>query len=243
MRITLQWRESHDPDFKAEGADPYREPLSKLRLRVLRQPDPEGVKRPSDDLVVVAQTTGRPLQIQNEPNSAVYEYVLDFTADAAARYALRVEGSAPASIQPPGTATLPAIEQAGELRPRIFIDTADGNGRVVLEHYATRAGVVGVPAGAVRVQTVSAIDEQGKPQPYSSDGPAMGAELTLKPDLRAFDRLGLEQAKTVGGSAISAGYVAGYAAALLGHGTAPEQLLRELRLRLRLSPRMERADR
>src|SRR5262249_55427959 len=97
--------------------------------------------------------------------------------------------------------------------------------------------------GALRVQVVGAIDEKGKPQPYSSDGPAMGAELALKPDLRAFDRLGLEGAKTVGGSAISAGYIAGYAAAPLGQGTAPEPLLRELGLRLRLPPRMERADR
>src|SRR5262249_37712178 len=73
VRVTLQWPEPHDPDFARPGRDPYRPPLAPLRLVVLGQPDPDGQKRPSDDLVLVAESSGLPQRIDNRPSGATYE--------------------------------------------------------------------------------------------------------------------------------------------------------------------------
>src|SRR5262249_25291338 len=45
VRLTLQWREAHDPLPWKTGEDLYRQPLAQLRLVVLYQPDPSGTKR------------------------------------------------------------------------------------------------------------------------------------------------------------------------------------------------------
>ncbi len=43
LRITVQWREAHDPLYARLGEDPYREPLARgLRLVLVRQLDPAG---------------------------------------------------------------------------------------------------------------------------------------------------------------------------------------------------------
>ena len=40
----MQWCEAHDPEFFERGEDLYREPLADLRLLLLRQRDPSGIK-------------------------------------------------------------------------------------------------------------------------------------------------------------------------------------------------------
>src|SRR5262249_39286903 len=49
LRISLQWREPHDPDYymRAGDDDFYRKPLADLRLSLLRQRDPSGKTLPA----------------------------------------------------------------------------------------------------------------------------------------------------------------------------------------------------
>ena len=110
-------------------------------------------------------------------------------------------------------------------------------GRALLAGYATDAGTVGTPADSLRALRVGAVDAAGLTQPYSAEGPPLGAELECKPDLRSPDRLGLEGAKNVGGTGLSAAFSAGRAAVLLGGGATPERVREELRPRPAPMPR------
>jgi hypothetical protein len=233
LRVTMQWREAQDPDFRRDGAEPYREPLARLGLTVVRQPDPDGKTRPADDLQEVAKSAGAPQRIQSEDGSSVYEYAVEFSADTAARLGLRVEGVLPHSVQPPGAAELPQTIVKSELRIRLFVEVLEGEGRVVIDTYPGTAGGIGIPADAASALVVGATDATGKLQPYSTTGAVFNCELMRKPDVKTFDRLGLEGGKNAGGSGMSAGLAGGYAAALVGRGTACDDLLRVLRVGLR----------
>src|SRR5262249_58526317 len=77
FRITLQWREAHDPLYAQTGEDPYRLPLARnMRLVLLHQPDPTGTRQPADDLEVVAQSVGLPQRLGASPSSASYRITL-----------------------------------------------------------------------------------------------------------------------------------------------------------------------
>jgi hypothetical protein len=157
LRVSVQWREPHDPEFQLAGEDPYRWPLATLRLVVLRQPDPDGKKRAADDLEVVASSSGLPQRLANDPRAATYEQVVEFKVNPAGRYALRVEGLVPAGIRPRGSvAALPGAQETWELRPRIFVETVDSAarkaGRVIfLDYTTTDAYGRGMPADAREV--------------------------------------------------------------------------------------------
>src|SRR5207247_4844996 len=58
LRLTLQWREPHDPDYylRPGEEDWYRRPLFPLRLTLLRQRDPEGKKVGADAFDIVARS-------------------------------------------------------------------------------------------------------------------------------------------------------------------------------------------
>jgi hypothetical protein len=140
IRITLQWREAHDPEFLRAGEDVYREPLANLRLLLLRQRDPAGEKLPADDMELVAQSEKLPLRLHNEAKSATYEHVLEYTVPAAGRYAIMVQGQAPKSTRPADKVTLPAMRKVGELRPRVFVDTLSGGGRANLQDFTSDRG-------------------------------------------------------------------------------------------------------
>src|SRR5207253_10892926 len=77
LRISIQWREPHDPSFWQQGEDLYREPLADLRLLVLRQRDPAGSKLPADDMEIVARSDGVAQRLDNQPSSAAYEQVVE----------------------------------------------------------------------------------------------------------------------------------------------------------------------
>jgi hypothetical protein len=229
VRISIQWREPHDPDFFQHGPDAYRKPLADLRLVLLRQRDPSGTRLPADDLQVVAQSAGLPERLLYQPNSAVYEQTLDFTVQDAGVYALRVEGRVPVGILPPGVATLPALQKSWDLRPRIFVQTLAGAGRAVLQDYATDEGSIGTPGDAHRAITVGAADFSGKPQPNSAAGPPLSEELLKKPNVLAFD----EKAGTAAATSLAAGLSASALSAgvpgsrfLEAMGVRPGQVLR-----------------
>src|SRR5262249_33303425 len=97
VRISLQWREAHDDTFVRIGEDPFGEPLTSLKLVVLRQLDPEGAKQPADDLEVITEFVGAPYRLALAVNSATYEQVIELRIARPGRYALRVEGRLPES--------------------------------------------------------------------------------------------------------------------------------------------------
>jgi hypothetical protein len=190
LRLTLQWREAHDPLPLRVGEDVYREPLAKFRLVVVRQFDPDGKTRPADDLSVVAQSAGRPQRLNQTPNSATYEIAIDLTVPAAGRYGVFVEGTLPDSIQAPGEASIPATRKVGEVRPRLFVNTLQGNGRAVWADFTTRSAALGMPADARQVVTVGAADASNQPQPSTPTGPPYNLLLLKKPDVLAYDNGG-----------------------------------------------------
>jgi len=226
LRLSIQWREPHDPDFLRHGQDAYRRPLAAPRLLLLRQLDPTGTKQPADDFQVVAETVGLPQRLDNQPGSAVYEQTVEFKVAAAGRYALRVEGRVPATIRPPGAPTVPAAEKTWELRPRVFVETLDGTGRAVLADFATAEGGIGTPGDARQPITVGAADGSGKALSGSASGPAFGLELLPKPAV-------LSPAVNVGegpasGTSLSAGFAAGLAASALSAGAPTDKFLRAM---------------
>jgi hypothetical protein len=240
LKISIQWKEPHDPALKRNGEDIYRTPLARLRLVLLRQRDPAGKSLPADDMEEVAHTMGYynryglPQRLANSPTSATYEQTLEFTVPQAGRYALRVEGRVPKGIRPEGVPRLPALEKTWELRPRILVEVDDdvsrGAGRPVFLDYATDQGTIGMPSDARRVITVGAADQSKKTQPYSATGPVMNLELLVKPNVLVYEegRLGPEGA-TAYGTSLAAPYAAGLAARALYLGKPRVPFLKALR--------------
>lgn len=221
LRLSLQWREPHDPDyfFRPDEPDVYRKPLAALRLVVLRQRDPAGKSLPADDFEVVARSGVLPERLDNFPNCATYEQSVRFRVDKPGRYALRVErqlpsrwsllvdppsgrhalglltGLMPAGIRPLGKATLPALEKSWELRPRLFVEATEGDvarsGRPVFLDYAADPGTLAMLADSRGVISVGAARLNNQPQPYSALGPPAGLDYIQRPHLFAYDALDL----------------------------------------------------
>jgi hypothetical protein len=253
LRLSVQWREPHDPDYflRPGEEDFYRKPLASLKLVLLRQRDPEAKEVPADLFEIVAQSSGLPQRLEHQPAGSIYEISLDVTLDKPGRYALRVErqpdaqwvvgldprrkqpvlakldGLNPIGIRPLGTPVLPALAQDWELRPRLFVETIDETvrpqGRVVFNDFWTDAGTVGMPADARGVISVGAADLDGKPRPESTTGSIPFVDLSHRPTLLAYDALQLNGGTALG-SSVANGYAAGTAAALLSAGLPREQL-------------------
>jgi hypothetical protein len=190
LRLTLQWREAHDPLPLRVGDDVYREPLARLRLIVVRQLDPDGKTRPADDLAVVAQTAGPPQRLNQMLNSSTWEQAIELTVPADGRYGVFVEGRLPASTQAPGEAQIPATKKIGEVRPRLFVNTLEGAGRAVWADFTTRTAALGMPADAQSVLTVGAADARNQPRPATPLGTPYNLLLLKKPDVLAYDEGG-----------------------------------------------------
>jgi hypothetical protein len=222
LRLSLQWREVHEGLYLRVGEDPYRQPLARLRLVVLYQPDPTGARRPADDLEVVAESAGLPQRLEQTLHSAIYEQTVDLRVSRPGRYAVLIEGRPPEGIRPPGEATLPTMTEAGELRPRLFVQTLAGAGRAVFWDYPTQEGSLGMPADARRAVTVGAADGTGMSQPYSAGGPPQGMTLLRKPEVLAYDE--------GEGTAQAAGFAAGLAASSRGAGIPRSKWLQSLQV-------------
>jgi hypothetical protein len=225
IRLSLQWREAHDPLYAQTGEDPYRLPLARnLRLVLLRQLDPTGSRQPSDDLEVVAQSVGLPQRLDASPSAATYEITLDVQVKTPGRYAVRIEGRAPESIYPPGDVTLPAQRKHAELRVRLFVTPLDASGRAVFRDFMTVSGSVGMPADARMAVTVGGADERNRRQPYSAGGAPFNVDLLMKPDVLAYD-LGE-------GTAEAAAFAAGLAALAPARGHSPTTCLQQFHVPL-----------
>lgn len=237
LRLTMQWREVHDPEYVRQTEDVYREPLANLSMLVLRQRDPRGAKIPADHLEVVARSIGLPQRLENQPTYAIYEQAVEVTVEPGGRYALRVEGIVPTDIRPARVPTTPGMRKSWELRPRIFVDVTEPafrvQGRAVFLDYPTDVGALGMPADSRNVLTVGAADSKGTPQAYSTMGPPLDLELLAKPDLLSFDDLLLgrgDQVEAFGASQASS-FAAGLTAASLSAGADRVFFLRAMRER------------
>jgi hypothetical protein len=252
LRISLQWREPHDPDYYLRGEeDLYRRPLADLRLVLLRQRDPDHKTLPADAFEVAAVSSGIPRRLEHQKGGSIYEVVLETSIAKAGRYALSVlrpvgqqwiliedqakkrpafvqfGGLKPSGLRPLGTVTLPALEKHWELQPRIFVETSDASrlsGRPVFADFATDRGSVGLPGDARSVITVGAADLKGQPQPYSAGGPLAFAELAQKPTILDYDTLASGQGGAFGTS-LATSFAAGTAAALVSSGMSNGALL------------------
>jgi hypothetical protein len=230
LRLSVQWREVHDPEAFQSGGDPYFRPLADLKLVILRQRDPTGTRLPADDLDVVARSVGLPQRLDNEPTSATYEQTVEFTVTPAGRYAVRVEGLKPAGTWPAAVPALPGLQREWELWPRLFVEVLDdpsrSAGRAVFLDYVTDRGTLGIPADARGVTTVGAADLKGRPEPSSAKGPPLNRDLLVKPDVLAFDvlRFGLEGGTAAYGTSQATPFAAGLAAAVLSAGTPRHRL-------------------
>jgi hypothetical protein len=215
--------------------------LANLRLVIMRQRDPAGKKLPTDDLEVVARSTGAAIRLLHNPNDSTYEVVAEFEAAANGHYAIRVEGQAPTTRRP-GELSDPTKPQL-EIRPRILVESLDassrGKGRVVFQDFAgdpiwPRANVgaapvpelqyggVGMPADARSVVTVGAADGAGKVKFYSSVGAGPGRELLVKPDVLSYDSFDLGRGTRAAGSWIAAAFDGGLAACAIGANVPAE---------------------
>jgi hypothetical protein len=218
IRLSLQWKEAHDPQLWNPRDDVYMAPLAQIRLLLLRQRDPSGKKLAADDLEVAALSSGMPQRLSNAPNSATYEQYIDFTVDTPGRFALRVEGRIPLGNRPGNVASLRGTEQMWEMWPRIMVEALDEpsrkKGRPVFLDYATDLGTLGIPAEARGVTTVIGVDRYGRPEPSSALGPPMKRELEIKPDRMSSDTpsIPVQGDAMVFGSALAAPFAAGKAA-------------------------------
>jgi hypothetical protein len=230
LRVSVQWRESHEPEFLLRGEDLYREPLAKFRVMLLRQRDPSGQKVATDDMELVAYSYGWPQRIDNYPAYSTYQLTLEFKIDNPGIYAVRVEGKAPAEIRPPGTPTIPAVAKNFDLRLRFFAEVADAEsrsgGRPVWVDFASNEGSTGMPGDSNSLVTIGALDRENRSQPYSAWGPPMNLELLPKPNFLSYDGLevGADDHRGVIGTHIAAAYAGGVTATALGAGVPPSAL-------------------
>jgi hypothetical protein len=233
LRITIQWREPHDPEIDESE---YRQPIAPLHLLLLRQRDPNGEKLPSDEMEVMARSEGAPERLLVEREFGIYEQKIELTLPAAGRYAVRVDGKQPIGIRPGGTLGFRDQEIYWELKPRLFLEVTDAptraKGRVVFGDYESFLGGVAVPADARSVVAVGAMHADRRPEPFSALGAGLCSDLLVKPDVMTYDQLpqlgdGTGPAR---GSDLSAALAAGIGACLLSAGAESADFLRYLRI-------------
>jgi hypothetical protein len=203
VRFTVQWREPLDPNLPSVDRPAYP-----VVLRVFRQIDPAGEKRPSDEMAEDARSAAGPYPILLTKTFVVYEQILDFTVPVAGRYALVIA----TGYQP--DPLLPALRREVETSPRVYAETLSakpGEGRVVFRSYVTPAAGVGIPGDSAGVTTVG-IPVAGE----QLFGGGTGLTLRAKPDLYGPDAI--DAGAAARGSGVATGYVGGMAAALVQAG-------------------------
>lgn len=216
VKVTIQWREPHDPE-----AVPPSEPIYPFQLRLLRQLDPEGKVVASDRFYEVARSTANATVLQQSASSAIYEQSVEVTVPAGS-YALRVEAR-------PQQAYLLARQMTSEINPRIVVAPADAAsaalGTVRFDPFAPRAIGVGIPGDSDMALTIGS----GKPPafavPLSNTGAGPGVLLKTKPDLLTSGEIRVDGV-AAGGTGIAAAYVGGSTACLLQSGVRGTDLIR-----------------
>jgi predicted nucleic acid-binding protein len=169
LRLVVQWREPADPNFPETDV-----PAFPLVLRFLRQIDPTGEKRSSDEMEELARSVTVPNVIARTRTYLVFEQMLEFTVPVAGRYALAIES---AQVAEP---LLPALRRELEIFPRVVIETvgtAASDPRAVFRSFTTTSAGVGVPGDSLGAITV------GTAEPGEQLGGGTGVTLRQKPDV------------------------------------------------------------
>lgn len=200
LRFVVQWREPTDPNLPASNV-----PAVALTVRVLRQMDPTGTMRSSDEMEEGARSASVPVVVYRANTFLVFEQTLEFAVPAAGRYALALEAT-------PGPEPLiPALKRDVEINPRVVIETLGvpaGDPQAVFRSYTTAAAGVGTPGdalGAITVGTAAAGAQAG-------GGP--GLTLRPKPDVIGPAALALG-GETFAGPGAATGFAGGAAALLV----------------------------
>lgn len=212
LRLTVQWREPHDP----EGFLP-REPVFPLALRLLRQLDPTGKTVASDEFVEVGRSSDAPVRLMKTPGSGAYEQILEVTLPAAGVYAFRVEG------RPAFESVLTDLRQRAEVSPRVVVEPANpataAKGRPTLATFRTNAAGVGQPGDAPGALTIGI---GGSEAQLTGAGPSV--QLRTKPDLYTMGSIAVNGHGGTG-VGVAAGYAAGVAASLRSAGVRATDLI------------------
>lgn len=233
VRVTIQWREPHDPELdEAE----YREPTTSLSLWLLRQRDPSGESVPSDEVEVAGMNQGPAVRLLKGKQFGIYEKTLETTIGADGRYALRVDGIVPKTNRPRNTPYLPANEIQFDLTPRVFVEVLDNDtrakGRVVFQDYQSLLGGVGMPADARQVHAIGAVSLDRVPRPFSAVGGGPGVQILQKPDVWSFDELPIP-AGPARGTSLSTSFAGGLAASMLSAGAGHSDFLNSVGIKRR----------
>jgi hypothetical protein len=216
VRLTVQWREPHD--VSGYGG---RDAMAPLTLRVLRQLDPTGKVRATDELDEVARSMGGPYRVAKEPTHGVYEQIVEFDTPAAGVYGLRVEGVT--GYDP----ILPALKPQLEITPRLFVEFVGAPpelGRPIFASFASRNAGVGIPGDAKSAMTIGAGVKPDGSGFNGVIGGGTGITLLQKPDLTIDGNL--DTGTALRGPGVAAGYGAGASAVLIGGGLPPNNLIR-----------------
>lgn len=200
LRFVVQWREPADPNFPGSDVPAYP-----LTLRLLRQIDPAGEKRSSDEMEEVARSVSVPNVIFRTQTYLVYEQMVEYKVPDAGRFALALES---AQL---GEPLLPALRRDVEIAPRIVVETvgaAVGEPRAVFRSFTNFTAGVGTPGDAMGAVTVGT-DATG-----AQTGGGTGVLLRVKPDVTgpAFLAFGPQ---TYTGEGVATGFAGGAAALLL----------------------------
>jgi hypothetical protein len=221
LRVTVQWREPHDPEN-----DVSREPVFPLTLRLLRQLDPTGKTAASDEFVEVGRSVSLPARLLRTPASAAYERTLEVTIPTDGVYALRLEGGLETE------SLLPALRHTLEIHPRVVVEASDpasaAKGRPVFRTFAPLAVGVGIPGDSPGALTVGILGADGQPV-GTLLGAGPGVQLRTKPDLLAGGTVTVAGTSATG-SAVAAAFVGGAAISLRSAGARASDLIRTLGL-------------
>ncbi len=169
LRLVVQWREPADPTTPESET-----PANALTLRLMRQIDPDGAQRSSDEMQEVARSASVPNIIYRTPTFLVFEQMLEFTVPVAGRYAVALESN------PGSEPRLPILRRHVEIHPRLVVETpgtALSAARVVFRSYTNMAAGVGTPGDAEGAVTLGMIGAR------QQVGAGTGVELRQKPDL------------------------------------------------------------
>jgi hypothetical protein len=205
LRIIVQWREPADPNFPEGDIPAYP-----LTLRLLRQLDPTGEKRASDEIEEVARSVSVPNVIYRTPTFLVFEQMLEYTAPAAGRFALMIESAG--QVEP----LLPGLRREVEIYPRVVVETvgtAAGDPRAVFRSFTNFTAGVGTPGDALGAVTI------GTDSTTAQTGGGTGLLLRGKPDVIGPAPFAFG-AQTVGGEGTATAFAGGAATILLQARTA-----------------------
>lgn len=239
LRFVVQWREPADPNFPGSEVPAYP-----LTFRLLRQLDPTGQTRSSDEMQEVARSVSVPNVIFRTTTYLVFEQILEYKVADAGRYALALES---AQL---GEPLLPALRRDLEILPRIVVETvgvAAGEPRAVFRSFTSLTAGVGTPGDALGAVTI------GTGLPGAQVGAGTGVALRLKPNVLAPEVLAFGP-QAYAGEGVATAFAGGAAALLVQARASGPNVFRSAGIEdgkklelhpawLKLVPRVERSKR